>query len=124
MRSMPFALKLLFFVGVLAQIIAGYSVFSSKPQIARAQSGIPIGGFFAPGVFDIFNVVPFCGLTVTVVGPNPGVFVFMPVLGVYNYFPETFSHVAVNTVGLGEPASSCGLPTMVMLGSSLLPGPQ
>ena len=122
---MPSILKILTVVAALIIFTVFYSVIGPQPTPARAlTAGIPVGGIFTAGTFDIFTPIVYCGgLEVNVVGPNPGAFIFDPIQGVYSYFPETVEHVSDNMVGLAEPASQCGIPSLVMLGSSAIPGP-
>lgn len=91
---------------------------------ARAQTdptNIPVGGRFLAGLFDIYTPTPIppC-LLVSVVGPNPGVFNFVPIM-IYDYFPEVPYHVGLNMLGLSKIVPPCP-PTLFMLGSSLTPG--
>lgn len=117
---MPISLKIFLVAGMAVVLFSIFSVFNSRPAKAIADpTKIPVGGFFLPGLFDIYIPTIVCGLEVTVVGPRPGTFMFAPVL--YRYFPLKVYHVADNMVGLAEIIPPCP-PTLIMLGSSLTPG--
>jgi len=88
----------------------------AKAQISNSTN-IPVGGKFLAGVFDIYTFIPYCGLTVSVVGPRPGVFLWVP-NKIYDHFFKTLSHVNLNTLGLARIAPPC-VPHLFMLGSSL-----
>lgn len=121
-------LKIFTVTAALVIFMVFYSVVGSRPPLARAQTSLPVGGIFLAGEYDIFTPIitpppsPCDGLEVTVVGPKPGTFMFQPVLGVYSYFPETPEHISDNMKGMAEPASQCGIPSLVMFGSSAVPG--
>lgn len=91
-----------------------------KPAQAQVQdiTNMPVGGKFLPGAFDIFTptLTPPC-LLVSVAGPNPGTFNWVPVR-IYDYFPETFYHAGLNMLGLSKIVPPCP-PTLFMLGSGL-----
>lgn len=93
--------------------------FKTKKANAQFETVglIPVGGRFAPGLFDIFTPTPTCGILVTVIGPRPGTFVFLPAF-VYDYFAQTPNHIGVNMLGLARFTPPC-VPTLFMLGSSL-----
>lgn len=90
-------------------------------ETAKAQLDIittPVGGKFLPGVLDIYTPSYICGLTVSVVGPNPGTFSFYPVY-IYDYFLEAPVHAGTNTLGLASITPPCF--NLYFLGSSLVP---
>jgi hypothetical protein len=105
----------------------------SQAQRAQAAIGFPVlaGGVFLPAVppgFDIFtpgicNGIPV--LLVTIIGPDPGVFIFAPPVTVTptEYFLMTPSHATNNALGYAtqDLPPPCP-PTFHMLGSSLVPG--
>ena len=106
--------------GFITVIIAG-SLLGFMPKAALALGPtLPVGGIFLPGLFDIYTPTLFCGLLVSVAGPNGGVFTFLPV-DIYDYFLEVPFHAGTNMLGLASPPTACP-PALFMFGSSLLPG--
>ena len=96
-------------------------IFAKKAEAQFAGIGdIPVGGRFLPGLYDIFTPTPYppC-LLVSVVGPAPGVFNFIPI-SIYDYFIYTPNHIGLNMLGLSKITPPCP-PTLYMLGSSLAP---
>jgi hypothetical protein len=91
---------------------------SFRINLARAQLGPLVGGRFLPGLFDIFTPTPTCGLLVSVVGPNPGVFVWAPTT--YNYFNQAVTHVGLQVLGMSFYAPPCA-PILSIYGTSLIP---
>src|SRR3989344_1951927 len=97
-------------------------LFLIRGKSASAQTNptdIPVVGRFLPGAFDIYTFIPYCGITVSVAGPRPGVFLWVP-NRIYDYFLETIYHVELNMLGLGRIAPPC-VPHLFMLGSGLTP---
>lgn len=97
----------------------------SKIKLAQAQTSvltgaIPVGGKFLAGAFDIYTPTPYppCML-VTVVGPSPGIFNFLPTF-IYDYFIEAPTHINLNMLGVARILPPCP-PTLYMLGSGLRP---
>lgn len=114
--------ELFIITGVLGFLLY-QTVVPLKAHALPGLGGIPVGGFFLPGVFDIYTPIPFCGLSVTVAGPNPGTFILIPGPTVlHRYFPVTPIHIGDNMLGLAFLNPPCP-PTLLMLGSSLEPGP-
>ncbi len=93
-------------------------IFSFQINQVKAQVGPLVGGRFLPGLFDIFTPTPTCGLLVSVVGPNPGVFVWAPTI--YNYFNEAVTHVGLQVLGMSVYAPPCA-PILTIYGTSLIP---
>lgn len=92
-------------------------IFSLKTAHAQfGSSDILVGGRFLPGFMDIFTPSMACGLLVSVAGPNPGVFTFLPT-HIYDEFPYVLNHVGTNTLGLARQAGVCP-PALYMFGSS------
>ncbi|MCL5008936.1 MAG: hypothetical protein M1400_01185 [Patescibacteria group bacterium] len=105
-----------------AVFVAFSMVGLSLPKSAQAFTPglIPVGGRFLPGLFDIYTPSIVCGVQVSVAGPRPGVFTFLPIM-VYRYFYMTPWHVGLNMVGNAALTPPCP-PTLFMFGSSLTPG--
>lgn len=95
-----------------------------KIKSAKAQSAltgeISVGGKFLPGAFDIYTPtpIPACML-VTVVGPKPGTFNFIPTF-IYDYFLATPTHINLNMLGLARIFPPCP-PTIYLVGSGMVP---
>ena len=103
--------------------IAAFSVVQVQAQTVEGF-GIPVGGKFLPGAFDIFTFTPICGVTVTVQTPQ-GLIIPMiwttPII--YREFDNVINHIGTNMIGLALPPLDplCPLPILFMFGSSLTP---
>ena len=114
-------------VSLIGFLITIGLVFGIYSQAAPARAiGITtlVGGFFGPGLYDIFTPVPFCGLGVTVIGPAPGFFLFAPPVTqvAVEHFMETPFHVGNNALGYAVQVLPNCPPTLFLIGSSLTPG--
>lgn len=115
-------------ISLVGSLITIGLVLGIYSQAAPAQAlGMPflVGGVFSPGLYDIFTPIPKCGLGVTVMGPNPGIFLFEPPATkvAIEHFTKTLFHVGNNALGYAEQdiPPPCP-PTLHLIGSSLIPG--
>ena len=105
-------------VVLLAELLIFVSIFgvligtASRPMKALALGELTVGGFFAPGVFDIFTPSP-CGLLVTVIGPRPGVFIWTPTI--YRGLYEHPTHVGDFILGVATPPLGLCPPALTIV---------
>lgn len=116
--SMEKKLKSNWFASAVGRVLP--FVFGKSASAQTNPTNIPVGGRFLPGLYDIYTPTIICGIQVSVAGPRPGVFTWLPIR-IYDYFPKASYHVGLNMLGLAKLSPPCP-PTLFMLGSSLTPG--